>query len=282
MKKQLFLLLFFTGSFVVQKAMAQCPLGIGINRDPLGFVCRDVPVTYTALPSNGATNPQYTWVVNGDTISTDSIITNSSPGQIVVYMTSTACPGDTASNNVLHQSVFYDIDYRVLITECNQIQEDVQIEGITSFRGTEPYTYDFLGPNGSLGQQLIYPDIPIGNYPVLVTDANSCMDTAWVNMSVLECPPPVPSEVVTPNGDGFNDYWTISNINLYPNNEVFIFDRWGQRVYHKKGYTNVSGEGWEVKYAGVTLPVSTYYYILKIENEKSDNITLKGAISVFR
>ena len=62
--------------------------------------------------------------------------------------------------------------------------------------------------------------------------------------------------------------------------KVFIFDRWGQRVYHKKEYDNA--DGWQAKYVGGDLPVSTYYYILEITLEKSEDLVFKGAISVFR
>jgi gliding motility-associated-like protein len=283
MRTQL-LFLFLTTVFIFStnnESFAQCPLGVGIGSDPVGFVCKGVPVTYSALPSNGALNPQYIWVVNGDTVSYDSTIINSNPGDIQVYMFSSNCP-DTAFNQLVHPIVFYDIDYEVIVEECNQTKADVQINEITNpyGGGVPPYTYDLLTGDGGLGQQELYPDLPVGTYPVLVTDAQGCEDTVWVLMDVVQCPPPIPSQVVTPNGDGVNDYWYIHNIQFYPNNEVFIFDRWGQRVYHKKDYDN--DDGWEAKYAGTDMPVSTYYYILEVTLEKSENLVFKGPVSVFR
>ena len=89
------------------------------------------------------------------------------------------------------------------------------------------------------------------------------------------------SEVITPNGDGYSDTWVINNIHLYPENKVFIFDRWGQRVYHKVGYDNA--DGWGAEYIGSDLPVSTYYYFLEIKPEDGgEEFTLRGPISVFR
>ena len=41
---------------------------------------------------------------------------------------------------------------------------------------------------------------------------------------------------VTPNGDGDNDFFLISGISNYPDNEVQIFNRWGVKVYETKGY----------------------------------------------
>ena len=257
--------------------LAQCPLGVGITRNPTGFVCKNTPVQFTATPSNGAVNPQYFWVINGDTISSTSTVTTSLNGaHVEVYMTADNCT-DTAKNDIYIATTYITADYNVLVTECNQTKADVQINGITSTAGDiSPYTYDLNG----LGQQTLYTDVPIGTYPLIVTASNGCVDTTIINMTTVQCPDPIPAQAITPNGDGFNDTWTISFINLYPKNEVFIFDRWGQRVYHKKDYTNV--DGWDAKYVGTNLPVSTYYYVLKLYLEKSKNKVFKGAVSVFR
>jgi len=279
MRKRSLILLLIITFFVKKESLSQCPLGVGIVRNPTGVVCRDVPVDYSATPSVGAINPQYVWVVDGDTVSNGTSIINSTPGAVIVYMFADNCP-DTTFNQVHHQVVYFDMDYDVIVEECNQTVADVQINGVNSFGGTPPYTYDLLSGDQNLGQQTLYADLPVNNYPVYATEAGGCTDTTWISMSVLECPKPIPSQVLTPNGDGYNDSWTIANIDLYPNNEVYIFDRWGQRVYHKKKYDNI--DGWDGKYVGGNLPVSTYFYVLEVTQEKSDDFVLKGAVSIFK
>ncbi|MCL4856136.1 MAG: gliding motility-associated C-terminal domain-containing protein, partial [Flavobacteriales bacterium] len=79
---------------------------------------------------------------------------------------------------------------------------------------------------------------------------------------------------------GFNDKWRINNIEFYPNNKVYIFDRWGQRVFYKEKYDNV--DGWDAKYTGTNMPVSTYYYVIELEFEKQDKIVVKGPVSILR
>jgi len=283
MKKKLTVGVLFLVLLYSTQVVAQCNLGVGIERNPTGFVCRDLPIMYTAQPTGGAVNPQYFWVVEGDTVGTDSTITlrDIDPINIQVYMTSDSClvPDTFFTNNLYHQAIVYEIIPETILEECKQTVADLRIIDILSNGGIPPYTYNLLY-NGGLGQQELYVDLPISNYQVYVEDSQGCGDTAWVVMDRNDCSDPKPSEVITPNGDGYNDTWIIAYIEDYPNNEVFIFDRWGQRVYHKKNYTNV--EGWEVKYAGVGLPVSTYYYILKVTLEKGDDFVLKGAVSVFR
>ena len=52
-------------------------------------------------------------------------------------------------------------------------------------------------------------------------------------------------QAVSPNGDPVNECLTISKITNYPTNTVYIFDRWGVKVWEKSGYDNN-----EVKFCG--------------------------------
>ncbi|PCJ27832.1 MAG: hypothetical protein COA97_02535 [Flavobacteriales bacterium] len=278
MKKGLF---FFILLIISIKAHSQCPLSVGITSVPdvtIIAVCKSTPVQLQANPSAGAVAPQYIWVVNGDTISSTGSIINilANNQNIQVYMaTSTGCPQDTVFTSIQVQTVIITSSPVPIITECNQTVADVEI---TSTGGTSPYNYDLVGiGTSSTGS---YTNVPQGNYILYTTDSNGCTDTNQVTITPFECPPPSPAEVITPNGDGINDTWVIYNIQFYPDNEVFVFDRWGQRVYHKNEYDNL--DGWDVKYLGGNMPVTTYYYILKVNLEKSDDLVFKGAISVFR
>ena len=62
----------------------------------------------------------------------------------------------------------------------------------------------------------------------------------------------------TPNGDGANDVFYIGNINLYPNNTLQIYNRYGQLIYNETGYKN----DWGGSYLGTETPCGTYFYIL--------------------
>ena len=66
------------------------------------------------------------------------------------------------------------------------------------------------------------------------------------------------NNVLTPNGDGKNDYLVIQNLELYPNNTIRIFDRAGRLLYSAKGYQN----NWDGTINGAPLAEDTYYYII--------------------
>ena len=67
---------------------------------------------------------------------------------------------------------------------------------------------------------------------------------------------------ISPNGDGSNDYWEITKlVEMYPNNEVQIFDRNGRKVFEMSSYDN-SWNGLDVLGSKEVLPVGSYYYQL--------------------
>jgi gliding motility-associated-like protein len=79
---------------------------------------------------------------------------------------------------------------------------------------------------------------------------------------------------VSPNNDGKNDSFEIKNIELYPDNTVEIYDRWGRVVYETKGYNQHNNEfigkaEGETKYEqGKDLENDTYFFVIKY---KTDN-----------
>ncbi|WP_143053963.1 MBG domain-containing protein [Parapedobacter koreensis] len=70
--------------------------------------------------------------------------------------------------------------------------------------------------------------------------------------------------VVSPNGDGINEFLMIEGIRDYPENKVKLFNRNGTIIYEAKGYDND-----QVAFRGIgsrqlKLPAGTYFYILEV------------------
>jgi gliding motility-associated-like protein len=91
-----------------------------------------------------------------------------------------------------------------------------------------------------------------------------------ISLSAIDIP-----NAFTPNGDGKNDYWKISNAQNYPQAIVQVFTRYGQKVFESKGY----GVPFDGTYKGSKLPSGVYYYILNLG--KSCNL-LSGSLSLIR
>jgi gliding motility-associated-like protein len=118
---------------------------------------------------------------------------------------------------------------------------------------------------------------PVTNttFTVYVTDANGCVVSDSVVITVVEDYNFIISNLMTPNGDGFNDNFYIKNIEYYPDNELSIFNRNGQEVFKTDSYKN----NWDGNFSGQELPDGTYYYVLKMVK---DNKIFKGSITILR
>jgi len=84
--------------------------------------------------------------------------------------------------------------------------------------------------------------------------------------------------VITPDGDGYNDTWVIDCITDYPDNTVEIFNRWGNPVNRFERYDNTSNVWKGTNFKGELMPDGTYYYVLKIKNRisRSGWVYLRG------
>ncbi|MBI4947531.1 MAG: gliding motility-associated C-terminal domain-containing protein [Bacteroidetes bacterium] len=136
--------------------------------------------------------------------------------------------------------------------------------------GTSPYTY--LWSNKSTTQNL--ENIPAMHYSVLVSDNHGC--TYIVSMTLTE---PLVLEMPTgysPNGDGMNDYFVVHGLEIYPINNIEVYNRWGNIVFLKENYMN---EWNGHNNNGDDLPDATYFVVLTINNRE---IRLTGYVDLRR
>ena len=77
--------------------------------------------------------------------------------------------------------------------------------------------------------------------------------------------------VITPNGDGYNDCWVIPDLERYGKVQVQIYTAGNQRVYSSPSYDN--------SFCGADLPSGNYFYILKLHDY---NIVRRGVLVIRR
>lgn len=112
-------------------------------------------------------------------------------------------------------------------------------------------------------------------YYLEVTDINGCINSDSVEITAIEDFKLFIHNVITPDGNGMNDTWKITNIETFSEADVFVFDRWGLEVLRVIGYQN----DWGGVSGTDQLPDGTYYYIIKVS--ESDKV-YKGALTVLR
>ncbi|MNS00982.1 hypothetical protein D3C72_322560 [compost metagenome] len=112
-------------------------------------------------------------------------------------------------------------------------------------------------------------------YSVKGYNAKGCVVEQSITIEVVEDFKLNATNVITPNGDGYNDKWLVRNIESYPNNLVKIFDKAGRMIYTKSGYLNE----WDGTINGEPLHEDTYYYIIDLGNGSK---LYKGYITIVR
>jgi gliding motility-associated-like protein len=87
----------------------------------------------------------------------------------------------------------------------------------------------------------------------------------------------VPS-AFSPNGDGKNDYFRISNLSFQKVTEFRVFNRWGQEILS----TNDGRKGWDGTWKGIPQDPGTYNYIIRVVSPDGLTETYKGVVTLIR
>lgn len=116
------------------------------------------------------------------------------------------------------------------------------------------------------------PNLKIGFYKIKfrVNYCNNYKDDE-IFLIVEDCEIKIPN-VITPNGDGTNDFFEISELEKYPGSTLRIFDRNGKTIFESNNYTN----DWDAK----EVASGTYFFFLKVNN--SQKTEKGGTISIVR
>lgn len=114
----------------------------------------------------------------------------------------------------------------------------------------------------------VFDQIPGGIYTAYVKDLADC------NVSSLEFPHIVIPKFITPNNDGYNDYFQLKGVEYFSSSEILIFDRYGKLLKSGRG----QGFSWNGKFNGESLPSEDYWYLIRIEDYPDQ----KGHFSLVR
>lgn len=223
------------------------------------------PGDYTILSVSPAF-AGYEWF-NGDTNAT----TSATAGGVSIIVTDNFGCQDTAYSTVY---AYPAPNAAFSIDPPTQGQPGMPIT-FTDLSSGNPvsWQWNFGDGNGSTIQNPthIYTTQGFMNVSLLVTSANGCEDIVSIEYLVLS--DIIIPNVFTPNGDGMNDMFVVKNLEFF-NNNLTIFNRWGNKVFEKENYKN----DWD----GDGVSDGTYYFILEIQ-KYDDTVELhKGTITILK
>ena len=262
----------------------------GITAPPIGRIKGNTEVcisseglTYTL--TNAEKGAAYTWTVpNGWTIvkgqGTETIIVNagtaggtisvtgknscgtSEAGTLAVSITTPpAAPGLITDNSNVCDGLFYSI---------------AAVPGATSYTWSVPTGFTITAGQGTTSIK-VKADSPTATGQVTVIANNGTCGgpstSANINASLADGQLGFP-KAFSPNGDGQNDTWVITNLLKFSNNEVVIFNRWGAEVYKQTNYQN----NWN----GNRLEQGTYFYKVSVQICEGVKKEFTGYVTIFR
>lgn len=139
--------------------------------------------------------------------------------------------------------------------------------------GSPPYTYFWDNLNNQLPEQT---ELPAGFYSVSLTDSKGCAAQAEIQVPIEFEDCIKTATAFTPNSDGFNDFWQIRGIEVFPKAEVELFDRYGNLLARLRS----SDFPYDGKYNGKTLPFGTYYFVINLNENNIPPLT--GTVTIIK
>ena len=134
--------------------------------------------------------------------------------------------------------------------------------------GVAPYEYSLDG--------ITYQSSPLflnvtGYYNVYVRDSQGCIAVSdRVFFSSLGV-----TQAFSPNGDGINDIWDLSVLQGCPNARVYVYDRYGRKLWE----TNDTQLKWDGIVKGKPVPSDTYWFAIDFNDGKTpiykSHVTIK-------
>lgn len=164
------------------------------------------------------------------------------------------------------------------------VPSDVVVDAGADVLTTRGNPVELEGSGPERGQYRWTPALGLSSPNTIRTSANPEVTTTYVLnyisenglctamdeiTVIVEEPVEKVQQGFSPNQDGINDTWVIRDIESYPDNSVFIYNRWGNLVFNIDGYDNngkvFAGEANRLNDLGAgSLPEGTYFYRIVI------------------
>jgi gliding motility-associated-like protein len=113
----------------------------------------------------------------------------------------------------------------------------------------------------------IFPVNQGGDYTITISDTRGC-HVIKKNVTIWQYP-----KFFTPNGDGFNDFWSIKTQKTI---NINIFDRFGNLIKNLK-----RNQSWDGLLQGKPMPATDYWFVIEYQKNNETRI-FKGHFGLKR
>ena len=209
----------------------------------------------------------YTWYFNDSPVSNETSIIVTQGGNYKVMMENLC--GQSVAEQFIQENPLPDV----------YLGEDVTLlpgESITLTVDEGYDSYDWSNGSTSNTTTIYWENVSENDtISVFVTDELGCENSDEIVIEVFDVKVP---NVITPNGDGSNDYFIPgegwSGINQH---NMIVFNRWGEKVWESSDFPS----GWDGKQNGKYVAEGSYFWVLEVFYG-TDNLkkVYKGSLTV--
>ncbi|MCO6499072.1 MAG: HYR domain-containing protein [Vicingus serpentipes] len=237
------------------------PLPLDVSKTIINNGCYGISEGSINVIVSGGTLPySYNWDI-GDTTTTivgllagNYSITVTDSHNCVINQTYTVYqPNEFVLDGVLSEFFGYNVSENGF---CDGTI-DLTVSG-----GFEPYQFNWS--SGDTTKNVT--GLCAGTYTVEVTDLDQCQ--AIGSFTLIEPEPVIIPEGFSPNADGINDVCIIDGLDVYPNNSIEIYNRWGNITYKASPYHNDWDGISSMSFIGKEAPDGSYFYKLQLKDDK--------------
>lgn len=137
---------------------------------------------------------------------------------------------------------------------------------------TDNFTYSLDG--GTPQTSNVFRNLSTGIHEIVISDGNICGNSRTITIEVNF---PFFPKFFTPNEDGYNDSWTVTEFDELSNFKIYIYDRYGKLL--KEMLTK--NETWDGNYMGRPMPSDDYWFSISYI-EKNTPKVYKSHFSLIR
>jgi gliding motility-associated-like protein len=215
-------------------------------------------------------NPGYTWNYDWSNTKTDSMINITTSGVYSVSITNN--PGSGCFRTETKVVNIIDMDaWAASNSGIDICTHQSHIVNAPAPPANHSYVYTWKLDGVVVGNYNYYTlnNLTPGTHLLSLDAGGGCEGVIEVKARYCPLEPP---NIITPNADGKNDKFVITNLEYYPGSAIIIFNRWGKKVFESLDYQNDWGA--DENADGV------YYYVLKVKD--GQDTELNGSITVMR
>ncbi|MFK7903785.1 MAG: gliding motility-associated C-terminal domain-containing protein, partial [Chitinophagales bacterium] len=268
---------------------SDCP---SIGFDLADAACLGENISFDLMNNGFGENAQFSWMLsNGETLQLEpngsqSIVWEQAGWQFLFV----DVEDDNGCMTMAHDSVFVSNFHLQSMTDTTiLLGASMELQGLVEGAYHGILDYQWMASDGQVVDCENCTTLDVSptastDYSLLVTDENGCMTSASVFVEVISGGGEVVLEnqviapnAFSPNGDGINDYFGVSGLNI-ASFELVIYNRWGKEMFR----TQDENGAWDGRFEEEMQPIGVYAYYVVVRFEDGKEELAKGNLILIK